>query len=237
MKRDNHETARAYFDVLGYESGERFASDNELLRTSILPLLAKRAKGRTLLAGWSPTLKFTPPTSSHLVVADFAPRVLKCVPKRPNTDVICATVESLPFESYVFDTIFMLGILHHLTEDNTVETDKVLHNMFFEMSRLMRRDSRLYILEPFVSPFLEVVNRTLFFPMRMLMNSRGLPMMCFFSIPNLKMLLDDSGMELLYKTPVGIGGKIPVSWFLPTRKIDYRYLPQKIFLLEIKKKT
>jgi len=219
------------------DDGERFASDNEILRKSVLPLLAKRAKGRTLYAGWSPTLKFTPPGATQFVVADFAANVLKYVPKRPNTNAVCAVVEALPFESYSFDTVFMTGLLHHLTEDSAIESDRVIHKTIAEIARMMRRDAKLYILEPFVTPLLEVVNRIVYYPLRAYMNGRGLPMMCFYSIPNLKMLLDDSGLEYLYKTPIGIGDSVPVSWFMPTRKIKYRYLPQKIFLIEVKKKS
>jgi len=226
-----------YYEHLGRDNGEIIAAENELLRKSILPLLVKRVRGKVLCAGWSPTLKFTPPGAEQFVVLDFSEDMLKGVPARGNASRICSEVSVLPFDRGVFDTVFMLGLIHHLTEDNTVETDKLLHTTMTEIARVMNRNSRLYILEPFVSQFLEVVNRVVYFPARLYMNKRGLPMMCFFSIPNLKVLLDDAGLDLLYTTPIGMSGSIPISWFFSDRKVDYRRLPQKISLLEIRKKS
>ncbi len=235
MRHENHRVSRLYYENLGRDNGERFAADNEILRKSVLPLLVRRVKGRVLCMGWSSTLKFTPPGVQQLVIADFAVDILKSVPSHGNAARVCADACLLPFDRGVFDTVFMLGILHHLTEDNTVETDKTLHKTMLEIARVMNRNSRLYVLEPFVSPFLEVVNRSVYFPARVFMNRRGLPMMCFFSIANFKILLEDAGLDLIYTTPIGMSGAIPVSWFLPSRKIEYRGLPQKISLLEIKK--
>lgn len=233
--RENHNVSRNYYETQGPLHGEEFARQNGHIRKAIVPLLARRVKGRTLLVGWSPTLMFTPPAAERFVVADFAFNVLKKTPRRLNVGVVCAKAEQLPFDRGTFDTVMMVGLLHHLAEDNNVETDSMTHNALGEAARMMKRDAKLYIVEPLVGPFLEVVLRSFYFIARLFLNKRGLPMMCLFSRENLKVMLGNEGLELKYATPIGMDGVVPVSWFLPKFRLRYNYLPQKIYLLEVHK--
>jgi len=236
MVRNNHHISQTYFELRGATDGGKFANENAALRRAVAPVLARRASGRALMVGWSPTLMFTPPAAERFVIADFAAGMLRNVPRRPNVTSVCAKAERLPFDRGCFDTVFTVGLLHHLAEDNTVETDTIIHATLKEIARVMHRESAFYIVEPFVSPFLEVVNRALFFLARLFMNGRGLPMMCLFSIRNLESMLENVGLELRYDTPIGIDARVPVSWFASNFKLPYRFLPQKIHLLEVHKK-
>jgi hypothetical protein len=233
---ENQNISRNYYELGGSLQSDEFARDNEMLRKSIVPALAKRMKGKTLMVGWSPTLMFTPPAAEIFVVADFALNALKKTPLRSNVCVVCAGADRLPFDRGAFDTVLTVGLLHHLTRDNVVETDGMTHAVLRDIARIMHRDSKLYVVEPLVSPFIEVINRIVFFIARLYLNWKGLPMMCLLSLQNLRVMLDNEGLELKYATPIGMTGHIPVSWFAPKFKIEYRFLPQKIHLLEIHKK-
>jgi hypothetical protein len=214
-----------------------FARVDNVLKQGAAPLLARRANGKTLLIGWSPTLKLTPPQADPMVVVDFSLSSLQHVPERTNVLKARAAAGALPFDRGIFDSVFMINLLHHLAEDSTVETDRMMRGILQDTARVMRRSSKLFILEPLVSPFIETLNRIFYFPLRILFNARKIPMICFYSLPNLKEALSEAGLELVYSTPVGFDAPIPISWFFPNIRMNAQWMPQKITLLEIKKKA
>ncbi len=214
-----------------------FARVDNVLKQSTAPLLARRARGKTLLIGWSPTLKLTPPQADPMVVVDFSFNSLQHVPDRKNVVKIRAAAGALPFDRGSFDSVFMINLLHHLSEDSALETDRVMRTILQDTARVMGRTTKLFILEPLVSPFFEVLNRIFYFPLRIIFNARRMPMVCFYSLPNLKEALSEAGLELVYATPIGFDAPIPVSWFFPNIRMNPQWMPQKITMLEIKKKA
>jgi len=236
LKRENSDISLDYYETRAMADALEFARVDDVLKQGTAPLLARRASGSTLLIGWSPTLNLTPPQADPMVVVDFSFNSLQHVPDRKNVLKARAAAGALPFDRGSFDTVFMINMLHHLAEDNTVETDRAMRLILQDTARVMKRSSKLFILEPLVSPFFEVLNRILYFPLRLLLNARRMPMVCFYSLPNLKEALSEAGLELVYSTPIGFDAPIPVSWFFPNIRMNPKWMPQKITLLEIKKR-
>ncbi len=236
MKRNNYTVSVEFYEQprgAVKESCEEAAKD---LRRNVLPALARRAQGRTLMLGWSDTLRLTPPQADHFVALDFAHRVLRRVPGRPNLSRVCAEAVQLPFDRGTFDTVFMTGLIHHLAEDTPMLSDRMMSRILTEVARVMKRDTRLYVLEPFVPSGVEVLNRVFFSAARRVMNMRGMPMVCFYSVGNFRVALDNNNLELLYVTPVEFDCKVPAGWMKPGARVSPALMPQKVKLLEIRKK-
>ena len=235
MRRENHLVQLSKYETSDVYDRDRAAMALPLRRAAAKEL-APRLAGSVLLAGWSAELQFTPPSAERIVVADVSPKVLKSVPKRNNVSVVCAEAGRLPFDLGTFDVVLAADILHHLAEDNSRETDMALREFIKNASNVLKREGTLLIFEPLVNVFLETLNRALFLPARVVMNARGVPVPCYYSLASLKEIVFDSGMVLASARRVPVPGDFMLTARYPDYTIPYSLLPVRFYLLECRKK-
>ena len=232
MKHENQEIARSFYETLDEREEKLVADRMDALRKAALPLLTPLLRGRALCLGRHQALRLSPPAADLFVIADFSATSLSRAPRRPNLLRVCARAAALPFDIGSFDTVVMPGILHHLAEDTVAETNAMLQAALNESARVLKREGRLVVFEPSVSPFMESVIRSLFLPARLAINRYGLPMMCPVSVQSIAQMCSEAGIVVKNTRRVEVESPVSVSWFLPDWRLPYPLMPWKFHLIE-----
>lgn len=235
MQRDNRTMRLAHYETGALEEELKFKDEALLFRKALMPVLVPRLTGKVLCAGWSNTLMPTPPGAQLFVVVDFAAVPLKTVPRRGNVKVIQAELERLPFDIGTFDAILVPNLLNLLAEDSSQHTDRVVSAVFKELSRVMRGDGTMYIIEPMVNPLFETLNRALYPLLAMAMNRMGRPARSYYSLSSIKEVLFDAKLKYVAE-PVNISGNIGVFGFLPGLRVPATAMPWKHYLIHARKR-
>lgn len=235
MNDNNLFITKKYFDNLSADYVKLIVDSQKQIYRNINPALTRRVKGRVLSLGSGPVMNFADTNTDGVVCADLSFNMLEKLPARAKLSRVCADARSLPFDRGSFDTVVIPFLLHHMAMDSVIDTDKTIERTLAEASRVLRRDGRVIIADLFVSPFVEMAERTFYTPAIAYLHYTGRPMMYFYSMPNMKEILGNCKLAVSSDVVVEMQEKIMPTLLFPNFKVSPKYHPAKFHIVEATK--
>ena len=235
MNDNNLFITKEYFDNLSAEYVILIVDSQKQIYRNINPVLTRRVKGRVLSIGSGPVMNFADTNIDEVVCADISFNMLERLPARAKLSRVNADARSLPFDRGTFDTVVVPFLLHHMAMDSVIDTDKTIAKVLGEASRVLRRDGRVIVADLFVSPFIEMVERSFYTPAIAYLHHSGRPMMYFYSIPNFREILSDCKLALSNDMHIEMQEKIMPTLLFPKFKVSPKYHPAKFHIIEATK--
>lgn len=140
---------------------------------------------------------------------------------------------ALPFKKETFDTILVIGCIHHFGQikyEDRIDKAKVF---FRGVQELLTKDGYIYIMEPSLLPFFEKLEKYLLFPLYKFFFRKKVVPIYIYAEKELKQIFDDLfKCEFFeYKTTAQVIGSkrklYPPFFFLKWFKIPMGLLPYK----------
>lgn len=235
MINQNQHITTEYFDRLSDEYSKLIVESQLQIYRNVNPVLTRRVRGRTLTLGSGPVMNFGDLNVEYVVSLDISYGMLSKLPRRPKVIRVNADAQALPFDRGTFDVVVVPFLIHHMAQDDVLDTDRALTYMLGEAGRVLRRDGRLIIVDLFIPPILEVFERSFYRPALHLLNRSGRPMMYFYSLPNFNAILSNCKLAMAFDQVIGMEDKIMPTLLFPKFKIPARYHPARFHILEVTK--
>ena len=220
---------------------EEFAKTRDFvlsLQERVIPLL----KGNVLDIGSGCVTDFKDGPFDLYVGMDISLGMLLGLQRERKMRAVCGDANTPPFRKGSFDTLIFRAVLHHLNPGGMPQArmEETIGKVFLEAMRLVRRDGKIVLIEPCLSPLIEDFERYFALPTRFVMRLLGLPYVFIFSIERLSVLLREAGWDILRFNQIRGTGKrwdwiIPILG-LPFLKIPRWLSPSKVYLIEGRKR-
>ncbi len=235
MNDNNLFVTKAYFDNLSAGYVNLIVDSQKQIYRNINPVLTRRVKGRTLSIGSGPVMNFADTNTDEVVCADISFNMLEKLPARQKLHRVNADARALPFDIGTFDTVVIPFLLHHMAMDSVIDTDKTMAKALGETSRVLRRNGRVIIADLFVSPFIEMVERSFYTPAIVYLHRSMRPIMYFYSIANFTELLADCRLAIASDQVIEMQEKIMPTLLFPKFKVSPKFHPAKFHIIEVTK--
>jgi SAM-dependent methyltransferase len=119
----------------------------------------------------------------------------KGIEPSPGVTHVEGSVLDLPFESGSFDCVLAQNLLHHVTGSDPAENHRNLHRSLSEMSRCVRPDGKLVIIESTVGPVFHTFETLVYTPLERIRKS-GHPVTFQFTPQHIRDATAAAGMEI-----------------------------------------
>jgi ubiquinone/menaquinone biosynthesis C-methylase UbiE len=189
----------------------------------IKPIIEPRTGVKVLDVGNGGVRRFSSPQTTLYVGVDFSLDMLKKGENRTFYRV-CGEATDLSFKKETFNTVLCLYLLHHLVKGSVGKTIEAVKKTLRESSICLQIGGNVIIAETCLPPFLEKIERVLFFLLRAVLLISKQPEVLLFSVETLTQILVESGYKEIrvWKVPQEKGS--PWDWV----RISIRFSALKI---------
>jgi ubiquinone/menaquinone biosynthesis C-methylase UbiE len=188
------------------------------------PIVQPRLGEKVLDIGSGGVNEFISPRTIFYVSLDFSLEMLKGAQGK-GMHLVCGDALALPFKSNVFTTVLYSSLLHHLFGTRARDTIQKVRSVLIQAYGCLQREGNTIVIESCLPRFFEMVEKLLFFFLKLAFSLTGQPEAFLFSVGTLKRLLFESGHSGIKNFEV-FGKRNPWEWVAPFLGLPYFKVPR-----------
>jgi len=151
---------------------------------------------------------------------------------------VCGDAEDLPFKNNIFNRAICGFLLHHLVEDDSQKSDRLLSKILSGFFEILDTDGKLMVIENCLPKTFEKIENFFFVLFKKILELFGKPAVRFLSYSSIGNLLKETGFKDIVVIPMKekkSWGIVPLGIILPFFGVPQKLIPTNIYIIVGKK--